>query len=202
MPKFTTVSQDLFKELQLDAGVLLWNLDIEKLAAGEADAFSDEDIIFATSGGISPACVANYSDFFEDVDNIPNGTMEGKHLDYWDCTVGFTSISFSAKSMQTVLGAADIEGEGTKTVTIKPRAKLNQSDFKTVYWAGDMAQDGKWAVIKMEHVLSEEGLTLQTTKNGKGTLSGSLRAHVSIKDLETVPMTFMIIDSTVTTPGA
>jgi hypothetical protein len=63
MGKFTVIPQDTFTALQLDAGVLLKTFNPATAAAP-----SDEDIICATTGGISVSCVPTYSDFGEDVD--------------------------------------------------------------------------------------------------------------------------------------
>lgn len=104
MGRFTVIPQDTFEGLQLDAGVLLRTFNPETGAAPK-----DEDIICATTGGINPSCVPTYSDFAEDVDNAPTNLMEFKHLDGWECKMGFTSLGTSAESIRLALGAADID---------------------------------------------------------------------------------------------
>ncbi len=103
MGKFTVIPQDTFESLQLDAGVLLRDFDITN------GTFDNADIICATTGGINPSCVPTYSDFAEDVDNAPVNLMEFKHLDGWECTMGFTSLGTSAESIRLALGAAAID---------------------------------------------------------------------------------------------
>ena len=78
MGRFSVVSQDVFDEFQVDAGVLLKSFD------PSAPALVDEDIICATTGGINPTCVPTYSDWGEDVDNVPNGMKELMRLDGWE----------------------------------------------------------------------------------------------------------------------
>ena len=63
MGKFTVIPQNTFEELQLDAGVLLKTFDPETAAAPD-----DEDIICATTGGISVVCVPAYSDMGADIE--------------------------------------------------------------------------------------------------------------------------------------
>lgn len=65
MGKFTVIPQDTFEGLQMDAGILLYQFNIED------GTFKDEDIICATTGGINATCQATYSDMGEDVDNCP-----------------------------------------------------------------------------------------------------------------------------------
>lgn len=61
--KFTVIPEDTFNGLQLDAGVLLFNFDPTNPTEP-----ADEDIITATTGGITVSCAPTYSDLGEDVD--------------------------------------------------------------------------------------------------------------------------------------
>lgn len=187
--RFTVIPQSTFEEMQLDAGVLLYNFNPSSPVAP-----ADDDIICATTGGITASCKANYSDMGEDVDNCPNNVKELKHLDGWDCTMEFTSLGTSPESIALSLGAADLEstGEGSSaklTGKITPRRDLSQNDFKDIWWVGDRA-DGGLVAIQLLNALSTEGFSLQTTKAGKGQNSVTLTGHVSVKDQDTVPMVF------------
>ena len=51
----------------------------------------------------------------------------------------------------------------------------------------------------MRNALSTGGFSLQTTKNGKGQVSVSLKGFASIKDISKVPMEFYVADGTETT---
>lgn len=185
MGKFTVIPKDTFDGLQLNAGILLKKFDP---ATGE---FQDADLICATTGGINPSCVPTYSDFAEDVDNAPNNLMEFKHLDGWECKMGFTSLGTSADSIRLSLGAADIvEGK------VVPRRNVKLTDFADVWWVGDRA-DGGMVAIRLINALSTGGFSLQTTKNGKGQVSMELTGHVSIQDQNTMPMEFYSTGPTV-----
>lgn len=179
MGKFTRIPQNTFQGLQLDAGVLLYHFDPEHPDVKE------EDIICPTTGGIKATCAPTYSDFGEDVDNCPTNTMELKHLDGWNCGLSFTSLGTTPESIRLALGAADLVGK-TKIV---PRRDLKQSDFRDVWWVGDRA-DGGMVATRLINALSTAGLSLQTTKNGKGQVSVELTGHVSIDAQEVMPMEF------------
>jgi hypothetical protein len=70
MGRYTQIPKDTFDALQLDAGILLKNFDIEAASAGTGQSgFTDADFICATTGGITAECSAEYSDLAEDVDN-------------------------------------------------------------------------------------------------------------------------------------
>ena len=165
MGRFTVIPQSTFEEMQMDAGVLLNTFDPANPAKPD-----DEDIICATTGGITATCAAEYSDLGEDVDNCPNNMKELKHLDSWDCGLEFTSLGTSAQSIRLALGAADINAE---TGEIVPRRDLKQTDFADIWWVGDRA-DGGLVAVKLINALSVDGFSLQTTKNGKGQVSVSI----------------------------
>lgn len=187
MGKFTQVAEDAFESLQLDAGVVLDSFD----PANPVKPTSDH-IIATTTGGINPVCKPTYSDLGEDVDNVPNNMMEYKHLDGWECTMGFTSIKFNADNITWSLGAADKETKTGYTV-IKPRRDVKLDDYKDIWWVGDRA-DGGAVAIKLHNALSTGGMSIQTTKNGKGTSAVTLTGHVSIEAQDTMPMTFYVIE--------
>lgn len=187
MGKFTQIPQNTFEGLQLDAGMLLKTFDPET-----GDAPADEDIICATTGGITASCVAAYSDMGEDVDNCPNNMMELMQLDSWDCKLAFTSLGTSPESIRLALGAADIDAAASK---ITPRSELKQTDFADVWWVGDRA-DGGLVAVCLKNALSTGGFSLKTTKNGKGQVSVELTGHVSIKAQDVVPMEFYSMGAT------
>ena len=190
MARYTKIPENAFDGLQIDAGVLLKNFDLDAAIAGEV-GFDDEDIICATTGGINPTCVPTYSDYAEDVDNAPNNVKEFKHLDGWECKLSTTSLGNSPELIKLSLGAADIDV--TNTGKIVPRRTLQQTDFTDLWWVGDRA-DGGFVAIKVINALSTGGFSLQTTKNGKGQVTLEITGHVSINDQDTIPMEFYSID--------
>ena len=184
MGMFTAIPQDTFDALQLDAGILL------KTFNPTQPAVVDENIITATTGGITINCTPTYSDLGADVDNCPNNMKELKHLDSWECTVQFTALGTSTELLELELGAAD-----TTSGKVVPRRDLEQTDFQDLWWAGDKANGG-FVAVKIKNALSTAGLSLKTTKNGKGQISCTLTGHVSIGAQDTMPMEFYSMDPT------
>lgn len=174
---FTRIPERTFNELQLDAGVLLWRFDF----AAPYD-IEDEDIICATTGGINVQCIATYEDMFEDVDNAPNNTMEGKKLTGWDCRISTTVLGMDVNTIRLTLGAADIVGD-----RVVPRRQVRLTDYRDIYWAGDLANGG-YAACKLMNALSTGGFSLQTSKNEKGGVSIELMGHVSLAAQNVVPL--------------
>ena len=184
MGKFTVIPKNTFDALQMDAGVLLKSFDPSNPVAP-----SDADIICATTGGINPSCVPTFSDFGEDVDNVPLNMMEFKHLDGWECKIATTGLGTSPELIQRALGVADIVDENK----VVPRQTIKLTDYTDLWWVGDKANGGCVAV-QLKNALSTGGFSLQSTKNAKGTVSLEITGHVSIDAQSEVPMVFYSID--------
>lgn len=182
MGAFTRIPADTFSQIQTDAGILLYNFD-----PANPDTVKDEDIICPTTGGITAACVPTYSDMGDDVDNCPANLLELKHLDSWDCSLQFTSLGTSPKSIRLALGAADIDT--SDTTHIVPRKSLKTTDAQDVWWVGDRA-DGGMVAVCLKKALSTAGFSLKTTKAGKGNTSVTLTGHVTVDTQAEVPMEF------------
>lgn len=177
---FKKIPQDAFDQLQVDAGLLLKNFDPTDPV--EPD---DADIITATTGGITVNCTPSYSDWAADVDNAENNLKEFKHLDGWDCNLQTTALGTSADLIKETIGAADIDG----TTKIIPRRNLKDTDFSDIWWVGNRA-DGGLVAVKLKNALSTSGFSLKTTKDGKGNISLTITGHISIDDLDDMPMEF------------
>ncbi len=189
MGKFTQIPQDAFQALQLDAGVIMTQFDPANIP--DEDEVADH-ILCATTGGITVSCTPTFSDLSEDVDNVPANMMEFMHLDRWDCTISTTSLGTSLELLKWALGCADVTSASSK-VTL--RKDLQQTDFRDLWWVGDRA-DGGIVAVKIHNALSTGGMSLQTTKNGKGQLTLELMGHVSINDQTTMPMEFYATEGT------
>lgn len=182
--KFTKVSQDIFKECVIDSGILLKTFDVTG-----ATEVKDEDIVCDTTGDISATCVPTYSDMGEDVNNCPAGTMELMNLDGWETRLSFTALNATAETIHLALGAADIDAASGK---VTPRSVLNvENDFRDV-WLVCNLMGGGFAAVHLMNALSTAGLSLTTTKNGKGQLQIELGGHVSIDAQDVVPMEFYV----------
>lgn len=177
----TRVTADFFNSIQLDAGILVKGWDV-----AAPTTITDSMIITATSGGINPTCVPTYSDLFADVDNAPSNTKEGLHLDGWACGLSTTALNNDLDTILFALGAADKTGN-----KVTPRNIIKSTDFSDIAWLGDMA-DGSLAAIVLKNALSTGGYSIQTTKNGKGSISLTITGYTSIADGEEVPMEFYV----------
>lgn len=182
MLKYTKVPIDTFEKLQLNAGILVTDFNPATGVIGT--------ILGATTGGISFASNPEYTDFGEDIDNVPNNTMELKHLVAFDPTMSGTFLTCSPNMVKSLAGAADVDADDTTKVI--PRAELLTTDFSDVWWIGDYSnvntgEGAGFLAIHLMNVLNTSGFAIQSSKDAKGTMSFEYHGHYSIEDQETVP---------------
>lgn len=197
---FTKMPQGVFAGLQLDAGVIVRGGDTG-FDVSDITTFDRDDIICATTGGIQISCVPDFVDLGEDIDNCPNNVLELKDITTWNCTISFTSLGTTPELIQLALGAADVDAGGK----VVPRLYLDtgynlvsetaegDSDFQDIWWVGDRL-DGGFVAVHLLNSLSTGGFSLQTSKAGKGQTSVTLTGHVSLLDIETMPIEFYSIE--------
>lgn len=180
MGQFTAIPENTFKEMQIEAGVLLKSFDPSK-----PTPLDKTNIICATTGGVNATCVPTYRDNGEDVDNCPPNMKELKEIVSYECRLSFTALGITDETIRLSLGAADIASG-----KVTPRHTLDQTkDFKDIWWVGDRS-DGGMVAVCLKNAMSTDGFSLQTTKNGKGQLSVNMMGHYTITDQQKVPMEF------------
>jgi hypothetical protein len=182
--KFTKIAENAFKELQLNAGVLLDTFDP---TTGEV---SLANILGATSGGVNFKATPTFTDFGADVDNCPNNMMEFKELSLWEVILSGTFITVDVDGVKQLIGAADVDtSDNTKIV---PRNVLKAEDFKDIWWVGDYSDKngedgGGFIAIHMLNALSTGGFQIQSGKDVKGQFAFEFKGHYSLENQDKVP---------------
>lgn len=192
--KFTQVPADTFEKLQLNAGIVV-------------DAFTPGtgtigNIIAATTGGVQVNVQPNFSDFGEDIDNVPNNTKELKRLDYYDISMSGSFVTISADVITLLTGAAD-----NTNGHIVPRHALKDSDFDDIWWIGDYSDkngntNGGFLAVHMMNTLNTDGFQITSNDEGKGNFAFNFQAHYSIDDPDEVPVEFYVQAGTAEPTGA
>lgn len=184
MGRYTQVRESTPQELQLNAGILLRNFDPTTADYDRADIFA------ATSGGVSFTDSITFKDLFEDIDNMPKNTKEGKRIESRDITMSGTALTITPEAAKALMAAADIDE--TDPTHIIPRDELTEDDFKDFWWVGDYsdktgATNGGFCAIHIMNALSTGGFSLQTSDKSKGQYPFTYTAHYSIEDINKVP---------------
>lgn len=193
--KYTQVNPDAFKQIQLNAGVLTETFDPD---TGEVPR---SDILTATSGGVTFTAVPTFTDFAEDIDNVPKNTMEFMKIDDVEVKLTASSVTMTPRLAKIVAAAADIDG-----MKVVPRKDLLAEDFGEVWWVGDYSDvnTGDYAgfiAIHMLNTLSTGGFKLTSEDKGKGKFDIELTGHYSMEDTDQVPYEVYIKDGGEPAPG-
>lgn len=179
--KFTRIPEDTFKNLVVNAGLILNNFDP---VSGEGES---KDILGATSGGSTFSAKPTYTDFGADIDNCPKNTMELKKLEDWEITLSGEFTSINPALAKTLVGSADVEAN-----KITPRTDLKVEDFKDLWLVADYSdkntgEKAGFIAIKMMNSLSTGGFELKTADKEKGKFSFEFTAHYSLHAQDKVP---------------
>ncbi|MBO5701394.1 MAG: hypothetical protein J6S71_03040 [Clostridia bacterium] len=182
--KFTQIPATTFQELQLNAGILLSAFDP---SSGEAER---EDILGATSGGVSFTDTPEYSDFGEDIDNCPKNTKELKKIISREIAISGTYLTVNTTHAKSLIAAASIDEDDPTHIV--PRDALEDTDFEDIWWVGDYSDkngetNGGYIAIHLKNALSTGGFSLKSGDKAKGQFAFTYTAHYSIEDPDTVP---------------
>lgn len=180
--EWSAITLDDFQAMQFDSGFLVKNFDPSNV---EID---HEDIVDITSGNIGFQLTPTLVDLGQDVNNLHGVFKELQYISQWSGgQLTFTSLKFSVENYKRNLGAADISGN-----KVSPRMYLKSEDFESIAWVGKLIGGG-FAAIVMKNTVSTGGISISTSKDGKGTNSVTLTGFMSIEDQETVPAEFYAI---------
>lgn len=182
--KYTQIPENTFKQLQLNAGILLSSF------TPATGAITDDSIVGATSGGVNFTATPTYTDFGEDIDNCPKNMKELKKLDSWEIKMSGTFVTVSVSTAKTLVGAADVGTTDTTKVT--PRNDVKIADFTDLWWVGDYsdnngATNGGFVAIHMKNTLSTGGFQIQSGDKAKGQFAFEFTAHYSMDAQDEVP---------------
>lgn len=180
--KFTQIPANTFKQLQMNAGILV---DDFTPATGTIG-----NLIGATSGGINFTDAPEFQDFGDDVDNAPKNMKELKKLTNHAVTMSGTFVSVTASTAKMLVGAGDIDA--SDATHIVPRNDLLAADFMDLWWVGDYSDENTgsnagFIAIHLKNALNTGGFQIQSGDKAKGTFSFSFEGHYSMDAQSEVP---------------
>ena len=184
--KFTQVPTDTFENLVLNAGIL-----VDEFTPGTGVI---GNILGATTGGIEFSTNPTYTDFGEDIDNVPANTKQLKRLQSFDPAMSGTFLTVDTTALKSLIGAADI---GTSDTTkVVPRDQLLQADFDDVWWVGDYSDKNVdaesthtagYIAIHLMNALNTAGFKITSSKDNKAQMAFEYHGHYDISNISTPP---------------
>lgn len=180
--KFTQIPVNTFKEIQLNAGIVVDTFDPATNEIG--------NLLGATTGGMNFKATPTYEDYGADIDNCPTNMMELKKQTEVVATLGGTLLTVTAASAKKLIGSADVDSEDPTHII--PRNDLLADDFDDVWWIGDYSdyngeKNGGYVAIHLMNALNTAGFQLTSTNKGKGQFAFEYTAHYSMDAQDTVP---------------
>lgn len=195
--KYTQIPVNTFKELQLNAGILVSSFTP---ATGEVSG-----LLGATTGGIQFTDDVEYKDFGDDIDNCPKNMMELKKLDKHEAKMSGTFITLAAATAKKLVAASDVDP--LDSTHIVPRNDLLATDFADIWWVGDYSDvntgaSAGFVAIHLLNSLNTGGFQIQTTDREKGKFAFEFMGHYSMAAQDTVPYEIYVKEgSAVVTPA-
>lgn len=182
--RYTAARSDTFETIQLNAGLILTAFD------PTTGSYNKSDILCATSGGISISTNPEWTDFGEDIDNIPGKTKQLKRLKSVSPKLSATAVTMTPSFAKLMIGAATVDSENTAHII--PSGTLDSDAFPDLWAVGDFSDkngntNGGRIAYHFKNALSTSGFQWKTTKDGKGTFPIEFESHYDIENVEELP---------------
>lgn len=189
MAKFTKIPADTFKQLQINAGIIL------KDFTPASGTFKAADQLGATTGGVTFSATPTFSDYGGDVDNCPKNMKELKRQESIEAKASGTFVTMSTAVAKSLIATADIDAQDSTKIV--PRLDLADSDFDDLWIVGDYSdkngeQKGGFIAIHMMNALSTGGFQMKTSDKAKGQFAFEYTAHFTMADQTKVPFEIYI----------
>ena len=179
----TPLRAETYKSLQLNAGVILVNLDLssytdaESLKTALASLIADgSTLLGATRGGGS--FVITRDTRTVDVDGARANFVGGTIVDGGDVYLSTTLLEQTPEHIKYVIGNADIDDDAPNHVKVTIRLAIDDSDYlQNIVWIGDTSE-GVMA-IELSNALNTADVNFTFADKNEGTVTAEFHAHQS-----------------------
>ena len=184
----TPLRAETYKSLQLNAGVVLINTDIDSYSDAEAlktalaSAIADgSSLLGATRGG--GTCTITRDTRQVEVDGARANFVGGTIVDGGDVFISTTLIEMTPDHIKEVIGNADIDDTAPNHVKIQIRLAIDDDDYLTnLIWIGDTSEG--FMAIELKNALNTADITLTWADKNEGTMNLEAHAHQSSIGME------------------
>lgn len=181
MAMTTGLTPATFQNLQLNAGALLVNFNVDDYATTAAlkEALASEletrtNALGATRGGGSFVCTPTMRSV--EADGKRSEFVGSTVNDGWTVKLTATLIETSPENVKRVLMSADFDTETEGKTVLRVRTHIKDDDYiPTLVWVGDTSKG--YVVIELSNVLNLSGANFTFTDKGEGTMPVEFQAH-------------------------
>lgn len=180
--QFSKYNPNAFKQIGINAAMLLSEFDPTD------GSYDEDDIIGVTTGGVNFQASYEYTDYGEDMDNVPKNTKELKRVDDVTATCSGTFVTITPELAERLNSAAD-----NTNGHIVPRTVLDLAkDFRDIWIVGDYSDKNTgsgagFIAIHLMNALSTGGFQIQTEDKGKMQFAFEFTGHFSMDNQDEVP---------------
>ena len=177
----TPLRAETYKSLQLNAGVVIVNTDIDQYASAEALKTALATIIAdgsallgATRGG--GTCTITRDTRQVEVDGARTNFVGSTIVDGGDVFISTTLIEMTPDHIKQVIGNADIDDDAPNHVKIRIRLAIDEEDYlQNLIWIGDTSEG--FMAIELKNALNTADVTLTWADKNEGTMNLEAHAH-------------------------
>lgn len=183
MAKYSGLTADTAKHLQLDAGCFIKNFDVSKTYDEQKD-----NIIGATAGGGSFSAVPTIRQI--EVDGKKGAVKGFEALDEWVVTLNANVKELTVNSLKLALAtgrAEDMESPAGYTKITASEEITAEDYFENVAWVGRLSGSQTPVIIVVQNAMATNGLSLTFADKAEAVAAVTLTGHYTIEDLDTPP---------------
>lgn len=198
----SAIREDTFKNLQLNAGIIIKNFDYSGAtnAANLKAAINDVILVTGSTAGTLIGATRGGGSFTvtrdirqPEVDGRRYGFKGDSYVDSTEAQLSTTIIEMTPENLVDALCSATSTTVG-KVTTIKLASTIDTDDYLTnICWIGDIS-DGRYVLICLKNALNQADFTLTWTDKGEGELPVEFHAkQATVNDFDYAPFEILYI---------
>ena len=188
--KFTGLTSNTRKNIQLDAGALYKNYT----PGTDTPATASAKLIGATEGGATISIVPEIRQI--PVDGVKGPTKGYEVMESVTATLAANIKEVTAESVKLALAAATVDTTDLASyskITIDEEI-LDADYISNITWIGKISGSSNPVMIVLKNVLCLNGFSFAVADKSEGVVPVTLTAHYDVSDLEDVPVEIYIPD--------
>ena len=205
----TPTRTETYQNLQLNAGIFLYNFNYEEYATIDAlrtavlaKIQANENILGSTRGGGSFVVTQDVRE--PEVDGARYRFKGGSFVDSVDANMTGTLLEVTPENFKYILATGDVDNSVATRIKVTMHTRINAADhLDNLVWIGDIA-DGSLVMIVLKNALNTNGMNLTFTDKGEGTMPFEFHAYqAKVEDYDSAPFeVFFLRPAAGTTGGA
>lgn len=147
-----------------------------------------QNILFATDGGVTLTLNTTYRDHASGLDNAPTDTKQLADIESVEATMGGTAKTFSKTNIPYFLPHSNVSELENGVTEISIRRKIEAEDFKSCWLVAPYGTKGGFVAAHLKDCLNTGGFSWQTANNDKSSFPFTFKGFSDLESPEEVPL--------------